>query len=272
MSLRNIFFVRFGKSDDIISKQQLFYISAVYLFQQRFYCRICEQTCIGSKRLSVTQGYSRIEQITDIVCTAPYLGNASVYSEQSIDSLHSCAYRVFGSEYSITLGLSKLSKKCEIDSTVRHNIGTVACLTGHKECCHIGHHYRNGIAAVLCYILYLVNIISLWNIEGDNSNVGNEISNLAGAVSKIVENDTEDPDERRKRIEAGENGSDLGTVLGLGIGIIANAVNEIPEQEFDYEQEEYKTREEILQEIFGEIDYDDEDYDDDEDEGFTMSM
>ena len=69
-----------------------------------------------------------------------------------------------------------------------------------------------------------------------------------------------------------ENGSDLGTVLGLGIGIIANAVNEIPEQEFDYEQEEYKTREEILQEIFGEIDYDDEDYDDDEDEGFTMSM
>jgi len=109
-------------------------------------------------------------------------------------------------------------------------------------------------------------------IADSYSNVGNEISDLAGAVSKIVENDTEDPDERRKRIEAEENGSDLGTVLGLGIGIIANAVNEIPEQEFDYEQEEYKTREEILQEIFGEIDYDDEDYDDDEDEGFTMSM
>ena len=34
----------------------------------------------------------------------------------------------------------------------------------------------------------------------------------------------------------------------------------------------YKTREDILQEIFGESDYDDEDYDDDEDEGFTMSM
>ena len=109
-------------------------------------------------------------------------------------------------------------------------------------------------------------------IADNYSNVGNEISDLAGAVSKIVENDTEDPDERIKRIEAEENGSDLGTVLGLGIGIIANAVNEIPEQEFDYEQEEYKTREEILQEIFGEIDYDDEDYDDDEDEGFTMSM
>lgn len=58
----------------------------------------------------------------------------------------------------------------------------------------------------------------------------------------------------------------------MGIGMIANAVNKTPEQELDYEQEEYKTREEILQEIFGESDYDDEDYDDDEDEGFTMSM
>ena len=109
-------------------------------------------------------------------------------------------------------------------------------------------------------------------IADSYSNVGSEISNLAGAVSKIIDNDSENPDERIKRIEAEENGSTLGSVLGLGIGMIANAINETPEQELDYEQEEYKTREEILQEIFGESDYDDEDYDDDEDEGFTMSM
>ena len=109
-------------------------------------------------------------------------------------------------------------------------------------------------------------------IADSYSNVGNEISSLAGAVSKIVDNDSEDPDERRKRIEAEENGSTLGSVLGLGIGMIANAINETPEQELDYEQEEYKTREEILNEIFGESDYDEEDYNDDEDEGFTMSM
>lgn len=108
-------------------------------------------------------------------------------------------------------------------------------------------------------------------ISDSYSNVGDEISSLAGAISKIIDNDTEDPDERRKRIEAEENGTALGTVLGLGIGMIANAVNETPEQDFDYEQEEYKTREEILQEIFGESYYDEEDYDDDE-EGFTMSM
>ena len=80
--------------------------------------------------------------------------------------------------------------------------------------------------------------------------------------------------EQSRRIEAEENGSTLGSVLGLGIGMIANAINETPEQELDYEQEEYKTREEILNEIFGadDYDYDKEDYDDDEDEGFTMSM
>ncbi len=104
------------------------------------------------------------------------------------------------------------------------------------------------------------------------SNVGSEINSLAGAVSKIVDNDSEDPDERRKRIEAEENGSALGTVLGLGIGIIANAINETSEQELDYEHEEYKTREEILEEIFGADDYDYGDYGDDEYEGFSMSM
>ena len=101
--------------------------------------------------------------------------------------------------------------------------------------------------------------------------IGN-VGSLAGAVSRIVDNDYKDPDERRKRIEAEENGSALGTVLGLGIGMIANAINETPDQELDYEQDEYKTREEILQEIFGESDYDEKDYDDDEDEGFSMTL
>jgi len=113
-------------------------------------------------------------------------------------------------------------------------------------------------------------------ISDSYSNISSEISSLAGAVSKIVDNNSEDPDERRKRIEAEENGSALGTVLGLGIGMIANAVNKTPEQELDYEQEEYKTREEILQEIFGADDYDYDDYDDSEDEdedtGFSMTM
>ena len=106
------------------------------------------------------------------------------------------------------------------------------------------------------------------------------IGSLAGAVSKIVENDSEDPDERRKRIEAEENGSALGTVLGLGIGLLTNAAtnsqDEMLDQEPDYEREEYKTREEILHEIFGADDYDynnfDDSEDEDEDEGFSMTL
>ncbi len=112
------------------------------------------------------------------------------------------------------------------------------------------------------------------------SDIGSGVSSLAGAVSKIVDNDSEDPDERRKRIEAEENGSALGTILGLGIGMITNAAansqDETHELEPDYEQEEYKTREEILHEIFGADDYDFDDYDDsedeDEDEGFSMTL
>lgn len=113
-------------------------------------------------------------------------------------------------------------------------------------------------------------------IADSYSNVSSEISSFAGAVSKIVDNDTEDPDERRKRIEAEENGEALGTVLGIGIGKIVNAAasgqEEITEPELDFEQEEYKTREEILREIFDESDYDEENFNDDEDEGVSMTM
>ena len=107
--------------------------------------------------------------------------------------------------------------------------------------------------------------------------IGN-VGSLAGAVSRIADNDYEDPDERRKRIEAEENGSALGSVLGLGIGLVTNLTagsqDETLEQESDYEQEEYKTREEILHEIFGADDYDYDNYDDseDEDEGFSMTL
>ena len=108
------------------------------------------------------------------------------------------------------------------------------------------------------------------------SNVGSRLSSLAGAVSTIVDNDSEDPDDRRKRIEAKENGEALGTILGYGIGMITNSVIDISEQVPDYEQEEYKTREEILEEIFGADDYDYDDYDDseneDEGEDFSMSL
>ena len=104
--------------------------------------------------------------------------------------------------------------------------------------------------------------------------IGN-VGSLAGAVSKIVNDDSEDQDERRKRIEAEENGKALGTIIGKSISLLADAVSDsaeiTPEQEPDYFDIIDRQREEILQEVFEEDDYDEE-CDDDEDEGFTMSM
>ena len=105
--------------------------------------------------------------------------------------------------------------------------------------------------------------------------IGSGVSSLAGAVSGIVDNDSEDPDERRKRIEAEENGEAIGTIIGKSISLLADAVSDsaeiTPEQEPDYFDIIDRQREEILQEVFDEDDYDEE-CDDDEDEGFTMSM
>ena len=116
--------------------------------------------------------------------------------------------------------------------------------------------------------------------EDSYSNISSGLGSLASAVSKIVDNDSEDPDEHRKRIEAEENGSVIGTVLGLGIGMVtnvaANSQDSSFEQEPEYEQEEHKTREEILHEIFGADDFGYDDYDDseneDENEGFSMTL
>ena len=105
--------------------------------------------------------------------------------------------------------------------------------------------------------------------------IGSGVSSLVGAVSEIVDNDSEDPDERRKRIEAEENGEALGTIIGKSISLLADAVSdsaeETPEHEPYYSDIIDRQREEILQEVFEENDYDEE-CDDDEDEGFTMSM
>ena len=112
-------------------------------------------------------------------------------------------------------------------------------------------------------------------VADNYSDVGSGVSSLAGAVSGIVDNDSEDPDERRKRIEAEENGEALGTIIGKSISLLADAVSdsaeETPEHEPYYSDIIDRQREEILQEVFEENDYDDEEYDD-EDDSFSMTL
>ena len=94
------------------------------------------------------------------------------------------------------------------------------------------------------------------------------LSSLLKTASIIAEYPAEDEEERRKRIEAEENGNAigeiLGTVAGYAIGKLSyNKPNDESEHE-EYEQEQYY------------YDYDQEDcyddYDEDEDIGFGLSM
>ena len=98
------------------------------------------------------------------------------------------------------------------------------------------------------------------------------VDSLAGAVARIVDDDNEDPEERRKRIEGQENGAAIGALIGAGVGLISSVVKRTEEPTESSEEDDYQ-REEILQEVFDEDDYDDEYYDDeDEGQGFVMSM
>ena len=98
------------------------------------------------------------------------------------------------------------------------------------------------------------------------------VDSLAGAVARIVDDDNEDPEERRKRIEGQENGAAIGALIGAGVGLISSVVNRTEEPTESAEEDDHR-REEILQEVFDEDDYDDEYYDDeDEGQGFSMMM
>lgn len=98
------------------------------------------------------------------------------------------------------------------------------------------------------------------------------VDSLAGAVARIVDDDNEDPEERRKRIEGQENGAAIGALIGAGVGLISSVVNRTEEPIESSEEDDYR-REEILEEVFDEYDYDDDYYDgEDEEEGFIMSM
>ena len=98
------------------------------------------------------------------------------------------------------------------------------------------------------------------------------VDSLAGAVARIVDDDNEAPEERRKRIEGQENGAAIGALIGAGVGLISSVANRTEEPTESALDDDYR-REEILEEVFDEDDYDDEYYDDeDEGQGFVMSM
>lgn len=70
-----------------------------------------------------------------------------------------------------------------------------------------------------------VNSADNLKMDSNNRAVLGSINSLAESLSRIIDDESEDEEERRKRIVAEQNGSDIGTLLGLTAGLIASAIS-----------------------------------------------
>ena len=75
-----------------------------------------------------------------------------------------------------------------------------------------------------------------FKMDSNNHTVLGGVNSLAESLSRIVDDESEDEEERKKRIAAEQNGSDIGTLLGLTAGFIAGAISK--EENIEYEDEE----------------------------------
>lgn len=70
-----------------------------------------------------------------------------------------------------------------------------------------------------------VNSADNLKMDSNNGAVLGSINSLAESLSRIIDDESENEEERRKRIEAEQNGSDIGTLFGLTAGLIASAIS-----------------------------------------------
>lgn len=81
-----------------------------------------------------------------------------------------------------------------------------------------------------------VNSANNLKMDSNNRAVLGGINSLAESLSRIIDDELEDEEERRKRIAAEQNGSDIGTAIGLVAGIFAGTISK--EENIEYEDEE----------------------------------
>lgn len=81
-----------------------------------------------------------------------------------------------------------------------------------------------------------VNSSDNLKMDSNNHNLLGSVNSLAESLSRIIDDESEGEEERRKRIAAEQNGSDIGTLLGLTAGLIASAISK--EENIEYEDEE----------------------------------
>lgn len=94
----------------------------------------------------------------------------------------------------------------------------------------------SGTGISNCVTSEEVNSSDNLKMDSNNGAVLGSINSLAESLSRIIDDESEDEEERRKRIAAEQNGSDIGTLLGLTAGLIAGAISK--EENIEYEDEE----------------------------------
>lgn len=79
-----------------------------------------------------------------------------------------------------------------------------------------------------------VNSSDNLKMDSNNHTVLGGVNSLAESLPRIIDDESEDEEERRKRIVAEQNGSDIGTLLGITAGLIASAISK--EENIEYEE------------------------------------
>ena len=111
--------------------------------------------------------------------------------------------------------------------------------TGWEESRRVFEQYlatRSGVGIGNSVTSEEVNSADNIKMDSNNCAVLGSINSLAESLSRIIDDESEDEEERRKRIVAEQNGSDIGTLLGLTAGLITGAISK--EENIEYEDEE----------------------------------
>ena len=93
---------------------------------------------------------------------------------------------------------------------------------------------RSGTGISNCVTSEEVNSSDNHKMDSDNRTILGGVNSLAESLSRIIDDESEDEEERRKRIVAEQNGSDIGTLLGITAGLIASAISK--EENIEYEE------------------------------------
>ena len=109
--------------------------------------------------------------------------------------------------------------------------------TGWEESRRVFEQYfakRSGVGIGNSITSEEVNSADNIKMDSNNCAVLGSINSLAESLSRIIDDESEDEEERRKRIVAEQNGSDIGTLLGLTAGLIAGAISK--KENIEYEE------------------------------------